>query len=90
MPEDLLDVEDAAAACRVPKSTLYRLRHEGEGPLCFRVGGRLKYPRHELELWMRDRIVDTAVGAGPSTFTGSISESSWWSLHDEVADDSDD
>jgi predicted DNA-binding transcriptional regulator AlpA len=77
----LLTVEEAAAAVQLPQSALYRLRHQGRGPLCFKVGRRLVYPELELKRWLADRIVRTSVGG--NEFTGDFTDSVWIDLRDE-------
>ena len=51
-PDDLLTTADVAAVSRMAQSTLRGLRHRGEGPAGFRLGGAVRYRRSVVEAWI--------------------------------------
>jgi predicted DNA-binding transcriptional regulator AlpA len=55
----LLDTREAAPRARLSKSTLERLRQQGEGPPYFVVSrNRVLYDSADLDAWVRSRRVD--------------------------------
>jgi hypothetical protein len=46
--DELLSVEEAAAVLGVGVQRMYNLRHKGQGPLAFKRGRLLVYPRDNL------------------------------------------
>ena len=68
--ERLLSIPDLAECLGLPKTTIYRWRHRGEGPTGYRVGKHVRYRESEVEAWLegqRDQPKDTTtVVDGPS------------------------
>jgi predicted DNA-binding transcriptional regulator AlpA len=62
--DDLLTVEQAAAYLGVSTSWLYALRGQGRGPVSWREGHRLVYPRVELDAYRARRRQSTLRGEG--------------------------
>ena len=60
--DELLTIEQAAATLNKPVRTLRNWRYRGGGPRSFRVGGSIRYSRHELDKWLDAQ--DAATGAG--------------------------
>jgi predicted DNA-binding transcriptional regulator AlpA len=63
-PQMLLTTPEAAALCRISKSTLEHARVRGDGPPFIRVGRkRIAYHRDALEAWLTGRqVTSTSVG----------------------------
>ena len=53
--ETLLTIEDLAEYLGVPKRTIYAWRYRGTGPVGIRLGGHVRYRRHEVERWLDDQ-----------------------------------
>ncbi len=51
----LLTVSEAAHYLGMTRPSLYALRHRGDAPLGFRVGGRVLYRRAEIDAWLEAR-----------------------------------
>lgn len=51
LPE-LLTVEEVAALLRVERGTLYTWNYMGRGPVCQKVGSRLRYRRSDVLAWL--------------------------------------
>lgn len=60
--DDLLTVDEAAEILGVRKQRLYVLRWEGKGPLSFRRGNRLVYPRSGIDQYLADERRSTTRG----------------------------
>src|SRR5829696_7532311 len=50
---DILSIEEVAGMTGVPLSTLRYWRHLDNGPKPFRLGGRIKYRRADVEAWIK-------------------------------------
>lgn len=57
-----LSVNEAAAYLGVSRHTLDNLRHQGGGPKYRKHGGRVLYPREELEAWSKAREFTSTSG----------------------------
>jgi hypothetical protein len=65
--DELLSVEDAAAFLNVSVSRLYQLRREGAaGPVSWRQGQRLVYPRSGLDAYRAEQRQRTMRGVVPA------------------------
>jgi excisionase family DNA binding protein len=53
----LLTPVEAAELLRLRPATLNNWRSAGRGPKFVRVGGLVRYPRDELECWVRAQLV---------------------------------
>jgi hypothetical protein len=60
-------IEEAADYLGKSVVWLYRLRQEGRGPVCWRDGRRLTYPRVELDLYRARERQRTMRGDGVVT-----------------------
>lgn len=61
MRTDLLTVEDLASLLHVSKGTLANWRSYGHGPKYTKVGGRVRYPRTEIDQWLKNRTLKRTV-----------------------------
>lgn len=52
LTEPLLSIGEVSRLLGVPVATLYQWRYRNEGPASYRVGGRVKYARPEVESWL--------------------------------------
>ncbi len=48
-PLELLTIKEVAAMAKVTTMTVYRWRRQGVLPAPLKIGGRSRWPRHELE-----------------------------------------
>jgi hypothetical protein len=62
--EELLTVDDAADVLGVGVQRMYKLRSLGGGPVCYRRGRRLVYPRSGLVAFLARELQATAKGEG--------------------------
>jgi hypothetical protein len=62
--EELLTVDDAADVLGVGVQRMYNLRSLGGGPVCYRRGRRLVYPRSGLVAFLARELQATARGEG--------------------------
>jgi Helix-turn-helix domain len=62
--EELLTVDDAADVLGVGVQRMYNLRSLGGGPVCYRRGRRLVYPRSGLVAFLASELHATAKGEG--------------------------
>lgn len=53
----MLTVREAAALLSIPKGTLDLWRQEKKGPPFYRMGGRIRYKREDLEAWLEKQRV---------------------------------
>lgn len=60
--EELLTVDDAAHVLGVGVQRMYNLRSLGEGPVCYRRGRRLAYPRSGLVAYLAHELQATLKG----------------------------
>lgn len=65
--DELLTIEQAAAYLGLGTSRLYQLRGVGEGPISWREGRRLVYPRSQLDLYRARQRERTLRGQNPVT-----------------------
>jgi hypothetical protein len=73
--DDLLTVEEAADVLGVSVQRMYNLRNLGEGPVCYRRGRRLVYPRRGLVAFLARELRATVKGGDESQSTAS--EQDW-------------
>jgi len=52
-----LTIKEAVAYTGMSRSAFYGLRREDDGPKFVRVGARVRYPRDELDRFMKRRMV---------------------------------
>jgi excisionase family DNA binding protein len=52
LTEPLLSTGEVSRLLGVPVATLYQWRYREEGPASYRVGGRVRYIRTEVEAWL--------------------------------------
>jgi excisionase family DNA binding protein len=52
MAETMMTPEDLANFLGVPVATLYRWRHQGDGPRAYKVGRHLRWRRADVEQWL--------------------------------------
>lgn len=50
--EALLTVAELAAFLCVPVATIYRWRHQRQGPVGYRVGRHVRYRTRDIEQWL--------------------------------------
>lgn len=62
--DDLLTVEEAADVLGVGVQRMYNLRNLGGGPVCYRRGRRLVYPRSGLVAFVARELRATVKGEG--------------------------
>ena len=55
MTEHLETPTDLAKRLGVPVRALYRMRREGTGPPCLKIGKYLRYRPSEVDAWLADR-----------------------------------
>lgn len=55
LTEPLLSTGEVSRLLGVPVATLYQWRYRHEGPPSYRVGGRVRYARFEVEAWLQDQ-----------------------------------
>jgi len=60
MPEPMMTPEDLAAFLGVPKATLYRWRHHGDGPPAYKFGRHIRWRRSEVDQWLEQQSSKTA------------------------------
>jgi excisionase family DNA binding protein len=53
----MLDVVEAAKLLGVPRRTLDLWRYVGRGPAFYKVGGRVRYKKEDIEAWLETRKV---------------------------------
>jgi excisionase family DNA binding protein len=57
MTSDILTTVEAADYVRLKKPTLERFRLTGEGPRFYKLGGAVRYRRHDLDAWLETRAI---------------------------------
>jgi excisionase family DNA binding protein len=50
--EKLMSLTDVSEMLGIPVHTLYRWRHNGDGPAGYRVGRHVRYRREAVEAWL--------------------------------------
>jgi predicted site-specific integrase-resolvase len=55
LPERLMTLQETAEFLRVSSRTLRNWRWKGEGPVGYRVGGRVMYAVEDIERWLLSR-----------------------------------
>lgn len=58
LTEPLLSTGEVSRLLGVPVATLYQWRYRKEGPASYRVGGRVRYFRSEVESWLEGQRRD--------------------------------
>jgi excisionase family DNA binding protein len=53
--EKLLSLTDVSEMLGIPVHTLYRWRHNGDGPAGYRVGRHVRYRREAVEAWLEQQ-----------------------------------
>ena len=59
--DELWTVDDVAAYCKVPKTSVYKWNAMGTGPTYYRLGRHARYRRSEVIKWV-DEHIDEAHG----------------------------
>jgi predicted DNA-binding transcriptional regulator AlpA len=54
LDEEYWTLAQVSTRFKIGKPTLYRWSSEGVGPIPLRIGGRLRYPRSEIERWVKE------------------------------------
>jgi excisionase family DNA binding protein len=54
--DELLTLQEVAAWLKVPATTLYQWRYQGEGPRGMRVGRYVRYRRSDVEAFIQERL----------------------------------
>jgi hypothetical protein len=67
--EELLTVEEAADVLGVGVQRMYNLRNLGQGPVSYRRGRRLVYPRSGVVAFLARELRATLKGSGASQST---------------------
>jgi len=50
--EAFLSVAELAAYLSVPVATIYRWRHQRQGPVGYRIGRHVRYRARDIECWL--------------------------------------
>jgi excisionase family DNA binding protein len=53
--EKLMSLRDVSEMFGIPVHTLYRWRHNGDGPAGYRVGRHVRYRREAVEAWLEQQ-----------------------------------
>lgn len=53
--DDLLTLREVAELLRVPEATLRYWRNQHLGPDSYKVGRHVRYPRSEVQRWLRSQ-----------------------------------
>jgi excisionase family DNA binding protein len=53
--EKLMSLTDVSEMLGIPVHTLYRWRHNGDGPAGYRVGRHVRYRREAVEAWLEQQ-----------------------------------
>jgi excisionase family DNA binding protein len=53
--EKLMSLTDVSEMLGIPVHTLYRWRHNGDGPAGYRVGRHARYRREAVEAWLEQQ-----------------------------------
>lgn len=61
-----LFMDEVSQRYRIPLETLKYWRKRGEGPPSYRLGKRVRYPKDELLLWIRERKAADAASREPT------------------------
>lgn len=57
MGESLMSATEVAEFLGISINTLYQLRYRGDSlPRGYRVGGRIKYRRADVEAWLEEQV----------------------------------
>ena len=54
--ERLMSLTDVSEMLGIPVHTLYRWRHNGDGPVGYRVGRHVRYRREAVEAWLEQQV----------------------------------
>jgi predicted DNA-binding transcriptional regulator AlpA len=61
---EYMTTEDVSTELGIPEGTLRYYRSKGDGPVSFRLGGRVRYRRAEVMAWVAERERATRRGVG--------------------------
>lgn len=61
---ELMTTEDVSTELGIPMGTLRYYRSKGDGPVSFRLAGRVRYRRAEVMAWVDDQERNTRRGEG--------------------------
>jgi DNA-binding transcriptional MerR regulator len=64
MERELMTTAEVAAELGIPVGTLRYYRSRGAGPASFRLAGRVRYRRCEVDAWVADQERSTRRGEG--------------------------
>ena len=53
--DKLMSLTDVSEMLGIPVHTLYRWRHNGDGPAGYRVGRHVRYRREAVEAWLEQQ-----------------------------------
>jgi excisionase family DNA binding protein len=53
--DKLMTLRDVSEMLGIPVHTLYRWRHNGDGPAGYRVGRHVRYRREAVEAWLEQQ-----------------------------------
>ena len=57
-PDRLLTLPEVCDYLGISAPTLYGMRHQGRGPVGYRVGRQLRFRRSEVDAWLQDHRDD--------------------------------
>ena len=63
MSDRLMSAAEVAEFLGINVNTLYQHRYRGEGPPGYRVGGRIRYRRADVEAWLEKQADQPKVSA---------------------------
>lgn len=63
---EFFTIKEMTEKLSLSRQTLYRMREDGEGPPCYRVGTMVRYPKDGFEKWMESRQIVTLDDTKPS------------------------
>jgi excisionase family DNA binding protein len=58
--DKLMSLRDVSEMLGIPVHTLYRWRHNGDGPAGYRVGRHVRYRREAVEAWLEQQATSAA------------------------------
>jgi DNA-binding transcriptional MerR regulator len=62
--EHLMTIQDVSTALGIPPGTLRYYRSSGQGPMSFRLAGRVRYRRAEVMAWVEHQERNSRRGEG--------------------------
>lgn len=54
--KEIDDVQGLADYIGVTAGGVYNMRHKGQGPKFFRIGGRIRYRRSDVDEWLETQV----------------------------------